>query len=879
MYAEIQKLRDDIFGSEADNSEAGYFGLWIGHAPVMRAGANAGMGKKEIFDDKGVGELGRLMAEFYYWNVIEAQGIALVNTAPWDKPLWDSRGSWFVAPSLRSFEDIAFAVAGTIVSTVVSAVATPAAGAVVGWAINMVDDTQYAMLDVVSGNKYADEAFFDLSKKAVITGTASLISGGFSSISSSIAASAASGVSRVAAQTAIAGAQAVTTSMATSVLGAVTYSHGAGFGFSTDSLNQSMKGGLVSALGGMTSTFTGGIMNIGLKGFTGDIYDNGTKLSGLVGGLAGGGVNYAFNEDFALNVLNLAGFTGGKYSQGLLEMHMGNGGISMNIGTGGVDASIGTVVSAAKGLEAWKVNAEIWTSKEEEAHKYTSQLRTLYSGNNVNRAEYEAILSGKTNVVEDRTMKETKSEFDGNAKTITLGSDALDDGSRFGLNVVFSHESYRNGLGDGVAGQDLETNRAVIGHIATATALMNTYGLGAIGVGRAAEAISYNRAFYAGNTTGILGILSNYDSSEDYWKLAYDGTLINDNQGYLRDENGKYINIDGTRTDKPIEGKTIGAKGIETGLLNILFGGTTDAKYDQFSDGQISIAQDLMIAAGMKYKEGTKGDVKSRSWGGNTKGQELNMNTVMANAGNMVADKVFSNYYNNTVDTAIAKSYGANILFEKNIAVPELAKARYDSFAANRLKSYGTAEEAIKQSLQSKYTQTVYDKQGNPVKTLRLSENNPVISDILKQNNAELNQTINKTGCNFMSVTGIVQMLTGKVFTSKQLLDIWNESGKTTVYKDTKVVDLSDASVNDANALANIALKAAGNYDFGIIIQRESTVSNKGTLAGLRMTVPYSGDSGGVHFVTGDKYSSIIYNPGWQLGGITRRDGIFVYAK
>jgi hypothetical protein len=553
MYAEIQKLRDDIFGGEADNSGDGYFGIWVGHAPLMRADANAGMGKKEIFDDEGAGELGRLMAEFYYWNVKETQGIAFVNAASWDKPLWDSRDSWFAAPSLRSLGDITTAVVGTIVSTAVSAVATPVVGAAVNWAINMADDVQYTMLDVMSGNKHADEAFFDLSKKAAMTGTSSLIGLGFGSISSSIAASAVSGVDKVVAQTAVAGMQAVTTSTATSTLGAVTYSRDAGFGFSAESLNQGMKGGLVSALGGMTSTFTRGMMNAGLKGFTGDIYDNGTKLSGLAGGLAGEGVNYAFNGDFTLNTLNLAGFTNGKYNLGLLEMHLGNDGFSMNIGTTGVDASVGTIASAAKGLEAWKVNAEIWTSKEEEARKYASQLRTLYSGNDINRAEYEAMLSEKTNVVEDRNVKDTQSVSDGKTKTIILGSDALDIGSQFGLNVVFSHESYRNGLDDGAEGQRIETDTAAMGHIATANALISTYGLGAIGLGMAAEALSYNRVVQTNNPEGIADILGKYDSSGDYWKLITrsDGThkLEWDDNKYLttvfqaRGEDGAWEDI------------------------------------------------------------------------------------------------------------------------------------------------------------------------------------------------------------------------------------------------------------------------------------------------------------------------------------------------
>ena len=87
-------------------------------------------------------------------------------------------------------------------------------------------------------------------------------------------------------------------------------------------------------------------------------------------------------------------------------------------------------------------------------------------------------------------------------------------------------------------------------------------------------------------------VAGNYDSSGDYWRLMDDGTLVNDGSGWLRDENGKYINIDGTLSDEPIPGQTLGATGIETGLLNILEG-TSSQGYNTFSDEQVLAAQKL----------------------------------------------------------------------------------------------------------------------------------------------------------------------------------------------------------------------------------------------------------------------------------------------
>jgi len=51
----------------------------------------------------------------------------------------------------------------------------------------------------------------------------------------------------------------------------------------------------------------------------------------------------------------------------------------MNVGMGGADVNLGTIAQSLAGLVAWRVNMDLWTSKEAEAHRYTSSLRTLYS--------------------------------------------------------------------------------------------------------------------------------------------------------------------------------------------------------------------------------------------------------------------------------------------------------------------------------------------------------------------------------------------------------------------------------------------------------------------------------------------------------------------
>jgi cell wall-associated NlpC family hydrolase len=140
-----------------------------------------------------------------------------------------------------------------------------------------------------------------------------------------------------------------------------------------------------------------------------------------------------------------------------------------------------------------------------------------------------------------------------------------------------------------------------------------------------------------GNTDAFAEYVSkNYDSSGDYWKLMNNGVLVNDNSGWLVDEDGNPILRNG---------KQIGAAGIETGLLNILYGGTSGRSYKEFTDWQIFTAQISMQLASMDYKR-PEGVAfvwpKDRDWRDNSTGQELNMEYVLYLVGNTIADEVFS---------------------------------------------------------------------------------------------------------------------------------------------------------------------------------------------------------------------------------------------
>jgi hypothetical protein len=547
---------DEWVKLEDREQNPGKFGAHIGYEPLIREKASK---KESLFYDRGNGELGRLLSEYYYWQFSDSIGLAKVATADWDKPLWDSRESVFDAPTIRGVADLL----GQVVAVVVSAAAAPVTGfaSIAGMmalttAITVADDFVFNAMDAAAGYKTWDEAGFAFGKSLVIGAASSVIGGvfngvtgvseGFLKAGNGLTGMATSNISSSAGKAvvtgAMKGAELMTTGLVTSALGGITYSHQDKWGYSEDIFYEGIKNIPAAALSGMTSTVTAGLMNRGLEGFTGSLYMDGTRLSGFVGGLAGEGINYALGGDFSMNLFNLDLISRRGVKSGLLELHLGRDGARMNFGTGGADVSLGTLFSAARGMEAWAVNFELLASGEEAARTYASQMRTLYSGSAANRNEYEAILAGRTRIIEDRNAEATRSVYDEGTKikTITLGANALNDGSRFGLNVYFSHESYRDGKDNGAEMQSLERDNAVTGHMETARQLAASYGAGSIDSAMLVEAMLYFYARRQGQTGIQRAILETYDSSADFWRVLKNGDIFDDGRnGEISFENGQ----------------------------------------------------------------------------------------------------------------------------------------------------------------------------------------------------------------------------------------------------------------------------------------------------------------------------------------------------
>ncbi|MDR2553507.1 MAG: M23 family metallopeptidase [Treponema sp.] len=554
---EVYQRRETLFGKGASG---GAFDRWIGEP------AETVNGK---ITNRGSGELGRLLADYYTWSLKQAEGVAAMNAPFWDKPLWDSRNSFFDAPSLRTAADLTMSVVSAV-----AAAASPLTGGaslVLGAALNLADDALFGVLDVTGGYKSWDEAGFEFGKKALVSAVSSAAGSVFNGFGESLAGSGffgsggltgyidgtlKEGIGKAVVKGASAGAQALGTGTITSALNAVSYGDGK-FGWSGAAFGEGLVNSFISAAAGGTGALTGGTLNLGLEGFYDRYYAGGKQLSALAGSLAGQGITYAAGGDFTLNVFNLGFVDQAAAGAGLLELRLGREGGSAGFGSSGADVSAGTLVGAVRGLEAWKVNFDIWSSGRADAGEYISQMRTLYSGTGADRAFYESVLAGNTLIKRD-------GDFDGYAKTsldsggrkiISLGKEALEDGSRFGLNVILSHEARRNGVDDGEL-QRLETNSAVAGHVNAALGLMKSYGEGAIGAAMAEEAKTFfnSRLTLMSETAGsrekmdalaqLTGILENYDAGGDYWRFASNGSIYFDGSHNLYDEFGSLLQGD-----------------------------------------------------------------------------------------------------------------------------------------------------------------------------------------------------------------------------------------------------------------------------------------------------------------------------------------------
>ncbi|MDR1046348.1 MAG: hypothetical protein LBL64_01105, partial [Treponema sp.] len=337
--------------------DPGKFGEHIGYEPLFRTSDTGS--KEAMFWDQGRGELGRLMTDYTWWRVKEGKGIAMVNTAFWDKPVWDDRNSVFKAFTIREAADVAGKVAATVAAAALSPVSggssmSLAAMAFTVAAVETADDLAFTVMDIGGGYRAADTALFDYSKTFAVSLGTNLISGAFNGLSGLggtlgtaagggglkglVNASASSGIGRSLSISVLGGMERALSGTYASMVNAIQYT-GTGLTFSNDVFNQGVSGLGTGMLSGMASAFTGGILNSYAGGLYNALGIDGSNLNNFIAGSTGELIDYAYTGDFTFNLLN-AGLIPGLREMGLLELHLGDDGPLMKFGSDGVDVSM-----------------------------------------------------------------------------------------------------------------------------------------------------------------------------------------------------------------------------------------------------------------------------------------------------------------------------------------------------------------------------------------------------------------------------------------------------------------------------------------------------------------------------------------------------------
>ncbi|MDL2229947.1 hypothetical protein LJC14_06835, partial [Treponema sp. OttesenSCG-928-L16] len=571
----IYEWQDELKDTQYRSEGAGEYGRHIGYAPVTVAEPDVDKGKNSLFVNSGKGELGRLMSEYIYYQMKEDLGWAYSQRAPWEKPLWDDRDTTINAPSLRSVVDIGM----QIVTTVVGAVATPFTGGAslvaaiaVNTAMNVADDAVFGALDVAGGFKTFGEAGFEFGKKVLSSAATSTISAGFGGFGSFLetptkglmgaATNGLTGMSKVLTQTVVSGMQTMTTTLVNSTINSFTYSEEDKFGFSGDIFAKSMQGGLISMAGGMTSTFTSGLLghiNLGenaskVLGFNNQNIGDMGNLNNLLGGLAGQGVEYALGGNFTLNVLNLSMFgikgregsnpliNSSPISMGLLELRFGRDGFDMGLGTGGVDASYGTIASAVRGTAAWGTSTWINSYTKNNEVNAAVALRAQYGyGDKVQKDQLFDILRGNTTLLgRDSDGFGGQTITENGKRTVYLDGyyDGMSEGEQFALAVLLGHEAYRDGYGTGA-----NTQQAVQAHVEMLKRIQD----GGENITMNGNLVSDMAIYDYAKETGNWGVFEAYvreayDSSADNWQLTNSGKLLFDGKATVYNhETGEVI--------------------------------------------------------------------------------------------------------------------------------------------------------------------------------------------------------------------------------------------------------------------------------------------------------------------------------------------------
>ncbi|MGA2976183.1 MAG: hypothetical protein ABSF77_12805 [Spirochaetia bacterium] len=560
---------------------AGQFGTWVGASPEMDEKPDATAGQSEFskyLSAEGSGQMSLVITPFLWSQLKQGMGWAQVSRPIYDQKLWDDRTTWVKAPTMRSVADVGVAVLGTAI------------GGVGGVLAGLVEKGLFAAADVGNKQLTVDEGLVSFGKNAL----SSALTFGMGELGSAVstALQATGGIGGVIANTMWTGAKSVMTNLGQGLISSVTYTSGGSFGFDSAAITQAVVGqdALAGYLGSMASMATSGVLAGNLVGFSALNQRDVMSVANLAGGIVNSGIKYGMTGETTLNVLNFADLSGNRdWNTGLVEMHLGGSeGFSTNLGIGGTDVSLGTIARAVQGMGTFVKQQEIrWydaTGRVNIAQGYNENreagtlLRESYSfGDAQAKVQLDRLLSGQDMLRVGYIGNEGETVVQDGARAVNLATLGMsgDINSQLAAGIVLGHEAYRNGIDNGIVGQQWETAAAVLGHTEMALRVAQEYGVEFIAGN---ENLAQDaKTYLAGAAAFASYVGAAYDSSADYWKVIKhkNGTLTMEDDGSndvtVVDENGQVVGYKqytgGSRT-----GFIASALGLDTATVNQLMG-------------------------------------------------------------------------------------------------------------------------------------------------------------------------------------------------------------------------------------------------------------------------------------------------------------------
>ena len=309
----------------------------------------------------------------------------------------------------------------------------------------------------------------------------------------------------------------------------------------------------------------------------------------------------------ALNFKYQAGGRESTSSTGLLELRLGGAGTSLHLGTGGYRADLGTIAKTIGGRsDVLGVARAKLTGEGSHALGVLNTSNYLAIGG---MRQLSQEIWGRKVAVAFEDLGEDYGYYhhsgDPNRIVINRRSNTNDREDVAVLAAGAAHEGQHR-YDRTFHGR---TNEYSAHRSGGAVYLNLMHGLGLKGNDRLMQSI----------TAGLMSEQSKQTNTGpvDHWKLTADGGVAFTDEGWLQNEEGLYMNTDGTTSTEPIPGLTIGSEGIETGLLRILTG-RNDEEYSGFGATEIDAAQHLMMDAGLACEVRGGADVPAnRYWDGN----------------------------------------------------------------------------------------------------------------------------------------------------------------------------------------------------------------------------------------------------------------------